>query len=104
MPALFEQVAYPILLGRQHPPGHPDYPRMGSFFDVQRGGGRYPDSPSPPSNHAAAEFLGKRVKLPAVAREAVEGKSVAAIMKSLTSLQVCLYKWWIVCLIGLVSF
>ncbi len=29
------QVAYPILLGRMHPEGHPAYPGMGSFFAVQ---------------------------------------------------------------------
>jgi hypothetical protein len=31
------QVAYPILLGRMHPEGHPAYPGMGSFFAVQVG-------------------------------------------------------------------
>ena len=29
------QVAYPVLVGRPHPEGHPDYPRMGRFFSVQ---------------------------------------------------------------------
>ena len=28
------QLVYPILVGRQHPEGHPDYPRMGNFFQV----------------------------------------------------------------------
>ena len=33
--AIWEQAAYPILLGRQHPVNHPGYPHMGSFFAVQ---------------------------------------------------------------------
>jgi hypothetical protein len=82
------QVAYPILLGRQHPPGHPGYPSMGSFFEVQAGGGRYPDTASPPSSRAAADFLGLRAGLPAAARDAVERRSVTATLRSLTALQV----------------
>jgi hypothetical protein len=82
------QLAYPILLGRQHPPGHPDYPRMGNFFDVQAGGGRYPDAASPPSSRAAADFLVRRAGLPAAAGDAAERRSVAATLRSLTALQV----------------
>ena len=44
------QLAYPILLGRPHPEGHPAYPGMGSFFPIQGGGGRYPEKASGPSN------------------------------------------------------
>ena len=28
------QLAYPVLVGRQQPRGHPHYPRMGDFFQV----------------------------------------------------------------------
>ena len=61
---------------------------MGSFFDVQAGGGRYPDSASPPSSRAAADFLGRRAGLPPAARDAAERRSVAATLRSLTALQV----------------
>mmetsp|Transcript_36460 Transcript_36460/g.95991 ORF Transcript_36460/g.95991 Transcript_36460/m.95991 type:complete len:113 (+) Transcript_36460:6889-7227(+) len=54
------ELAYPILVGRPHPVGHPQHPGMGDFFIVQAGGGHYPDTPSPASAAAAAEFLQRR--------------------------------------------
>ena len=81
-------MAYPILVGRQHPEGHPEYPRMGSFFVLQGGRGHYPDNPSPPSNRAAAVFLDNHTRLPAAELEAAELRTVASIMRSLTSIQV----------------
>jgi hypothetical protein len=81
-------VAYPILLGRMHPDGHPAYPGMGSFFPVQAGGGRYPEGPSPPTARAAARFLERRAGLPAAAVEAAERRGVSATLRALTALQV----------------
>ena len=51
------QLAYPILVGRQQPQGHQDYPRMGSYFQVQGGSGNFPSCPSPPTARAVAQFL-----------------------------------------------
>ena len=53
------QLAYPILVGRQQPEGHPDYPKMGEYFDVQGGGGHFPNRPSEPTGLAVARFLQK---------------------------------------------
>ena len=80
-PAAVVQVIFPILVGRQHPPGHRDYPRMGSFFDVQGGGGAYPPRPSPPSNGAAARCLRDKARLPEEAVLAAEGRSVAEVVQ-----------------------
>lgn len=82
------QVAYPILLGRPHPVGHPAYPGMGSFFVVQAGGGRYPDQPSPPTSRAAVLFLERRLGLPPHVLKAAEQQSVAETLRSLTAVQV----------------
>ena len=38
------QAAYPIMVGRPHPPGHADYPQMSSFFPLQA----FPPPPSHP--------------------------------------------------------
>ena len=83
------QAIYPILVGRQDPEGHPNYPRMGSFFSVQGGGGLYPEVPSLPTATAVASFLSTRACLPAEAVEGARARSVAAIMKGLTSVQGC---------------
>jgi YD repeat-containing protein len=82
------QFAYPVLVGRQHPEGHPDYPAMGSFFDVQAGGGEYPTDPSPRTTKEAVDFLA-RAGLPPSVLEAVQRQSVAAVVKSITDLQGC---------------
>ena len=50
------QLAYPVLVGRQQPQGQPDYPKMGSFFQLQAGGGWYPAGPSHPTECAVARF------------------------------------------------
>ena len=81
------QLAYPLLLGRQHPEGHPEYPRMGSFFAVQAGGGSYSEHPSPPSNNAAALFLETRANVPAAACAETMVRSIASTIRSLTALQ-----------------
>ena len=83
------QAIYPILIGRQDPPGHPNYPKMGSFFQVQAGGGIYPEVPSPPTTKSVATFLAERACLPVDAVESASSKSVSAIMKGLTSIQGC---------------
>ena len=75
-------------MGRQHPEGHPAYPRMGSFFAVQAGGGRYPDQASPPTSRAAVQFLNSYLKLPAHVLEAAERQSVAETLRCLTAVQV----------------
>ena len=82
------ELIYPILVGRQHPPGHPDYPRMGSFFQVQGGGGKYPDMPSPPTTRAVVRFLADKAHLPPEVLARAEGRSVAAVMQGLTARQV----------------
>ena len=43
------QAAYPIMVGRPHPPGHPDYPRMGSFFPLQAPPPPLPHTRTPPA-------------------------------------------------------
>ena len=83
------QLAYPILVGRQEPDGHPDYPRMGSFFHVQGGGGRYPTCPSKPTSRAVVNFLRDKVGLSPEALEHVEAISVHDAVKSFTRLQGC---------------
>jgi hypothetical protein len=93
------QLAYPILVGRQEPEGHDDYPRMGSFFAVQGGGGRFAvqggggrfaDRPSPPTARAVGGFL--RDKADFIAEEAVkqvEQMSVLEAITAMTRLQGC---------------
>jgi len=81
------EVAYPILLGRPHPGGHPNYPGMSDFFLVQAGGGRYANTPSPPSAIAAADFLQRRAGLDSAAAQYTKELSLAATMKALTALQ-----------------
>jgi serine/threonine protein kinase len=83
------KVAYPILIGRQQPIGHPEYPRMGNFFQVQGGGGKYPDQPSPPTNRAVAKFLKEKANMPPDVCESAEKMSVKLVMDSLTKLQGC---------------
>jgi hypothetical protein len=80
---------YPVFAGRQHPLGHPDYPRMGSYLDVQSGCWRFPVLPSPSSNRAAANFLRDRAGLSVDAVRQVEGRSVASIVSSLAQVQGC---------------
>ena len=83
------QVAYPILIGRQQPEGHPDYPRMGNFFQVQGGGGIYPQRPSPPTNRAVASFLRCKAGFSQERICSVEERSVEAAISCLTRLQGC---------------
>mmetsp|Transcript_75728 Transcript_75728/g.202691 ORF Transcript_75728/g.202691 Transcript_75728/m.202691 type:complete len:719 (-) Transcript_75728:344-2500(-) len=86
------EVAFPILVGRQQPIGHPRYPGMGDFFAVQGGGGHYSTTPSPASADAAANFLQRRAGFSAHAAEVARCRSVSATVKSLTALQGC--KLW----------
>jgi hypothetical protein len=83
------QLAYPILVGAQHPVDHPCYPGMGDFFAVQGGGGRYPGSPTPATNRAVVRFLRERAGLPDAALSEVADMSVATGVGSLTALQGC---------------
>lgn len=57
---------------------------MGSFFEVNGGGGAYPPRPSPASNGAAARCLRDMAHLPEEAVQAAEGRTVAEVV------QVCL--------------
>eukprot|EP00292_Cryptomonas_paramecium_P002636 CAMPEP_0113722472 /NCGR_PEP_ID=MMETSP0038_2-20120614/37772_1 /TAXON_ID=2898 /ORGANISM="Cryptomonas paramecium" /LENGTH=2376 /DNA_ID=CAMNT_0000651725 /DNA_START=109 /DNA_END=7236 /DNA_ORIENTATION=+ /assembly_acc=CAM_ASM_000170 len=86
------ELAFPILVGRPFPLGHVRYPGMGDFFAVQAGGGRYPDTPSPATAEAAADFLERRAGFDAPLAQATRERSVAATVKSLTALQGC--KLW----------
>jgi serine/threonine protein kinase len=83
------QLAYPILIGRQHPLGHADHPGMGSFFEVQGGGGRYPERPSPRTSQAVTRFLRDSAGAPREVELAAAQKSVASTLRSLTKLQGC---------------
>ena len=88
------QVAFPILVGRPHPNGHPEYPRMGNYFSVHGGGGIFPVQPSLPTNKAAADFLRDKAagKLAQGAADALESIGVAEAVQALTSVQGC--KLW----------
>jgi hypothetical protein len=83
------QAVFPILVGRPHPPGHPEYPGMGSFFAVQGGGGHYAERPSAPSNAAAVKCLRERAGLTAAEAAGLEGRGVAAVVRGLTDVQGC---------------
>ena len=83
------QLAYPVFVGRQQPEGHPDYPRMGSFFHVSGGGGVFPETPSPPTARAVGRFLREVVDLAPEFVGQVEATSVAAAVKAMTQLQGC---------------
>ena len=83
------KLAYPILVGRQQPCGHMDYPKMGNFFHVQGGNGKYVDRPSPPTNRSVSSFLSNRAGMaPDVCQDA-ECTSVKTAMEFLTKLQGC---------------
>ena len=88
MPAQL-RLTYPIFVGRQQPEGHPDYPRMGSFFAVQGGGGRFPDRPSPPTARAACAFLRDKAGFAAEAAGQAEAVSVQDAVAAMTRLQGC---------------
>ena len=83
------QVAYPLLVGRQQPDGHPEYPRMGSFFHVQGGGGSFPDSPSPATARTAGNFLREKAGFSAEAASLVEHIGVLEAVTAMTRLQGC---------------
>ena len=83
------QAAYPILVGRPHPAGHPDYPGMGSFFLVQGGGGQYSDRPSAASNAAAVRCLRERAGVPAEELAGLEGRGIGAVVRGMTDVQGC---------------
>ena len=51
------QVVYPLLVGRQQPAGHRDYPCMGNFFQILGGGGYFIDQPSPTTARNVSSFL-----------------------------------------------
>jgi hypothetical protein len=62
---------------------------MGNFFDVQGGGGRFSELPSPSNSRAAARFLRDSAGLAVEAVKQVEEHSVAYAVTSLTKLQGC---------------
>ena len=81
------QFEYPILAGRQEPDGHPEYPRMGSFFAVQGGGGSFVETPSPPT--ARAVFLRDRAGFTTEAAELVKRLRVQDVMTATMRRQGC---------------
>ena len=83
------QLAYPILVGRQQPIGHKDYPRMGNYFHVQAGGGRFPMATSPKTNKAVATFLRQHAGFPEAAVKNAEERTVHEAVTNLTKLQGC---------------
>jgi hypothetical protein len=82
------QFAYPMLVGRQEPEGHAEYPRMGSFFAVQGGGGRFVDMPSSLTARSVSCFLRDKAKL-TVEAEKLERMSVLEIVSAMTRRQGC---------------
>jgi hypothetical protein len=83
------QTVFPVMVGRPHPAGHGEYPRVGSYFHVQGGGGLFPQGPSPATARAAGYWLREAAGIPeAEARHAAE-RSVASVMQGLTALQGC---------------
>ena len=83
------QTIFPLLVGRQEPSGHPDYPRMGNFFDVQGGGGYFADQPSPPTSRAVAKFLLNKAGMTDKEASVVMQMSIKDIMNTCTRLQGC---------------
>ena len=83
------RLSYPILIGRQQPEGHPEYPRMGSYFHVQGGGGTFPDRPSPPTARAVSTFLRNAANLSTDVTSQIETLSVEAVMKAVMLVQGC---------------
>jgi serine/threonine protein kinase len=83
------RVTVPVFAGRQHPQGHPEYPCMGDYFDVNGGGGNFSMLPSPSTSQAAARFLLDRAGLPVDVTNRVQERSVASVVSSLTNLQGC---------------
>jgi serine/threonine protein kinase len=85
------RAAFPVYAGRQLPLGHPEYPHMGSFFDVEGGGGIFSTLPSPSNSQVAARFLRDRAGLPVEAVKEVENsdRSVASVVDGLSRLQGC---------------
>mmetsp|Transcript_36710 Transcript_36710/g.97133 ORF Transcript_36710/g.97133 Transcript_36710/m.97133 type:complete len:136 (+) Transcript_36710:7750-8157(+) len=59
---------------------------------LQGGGGRYMDTPSPPSANAAADFLQRRAGFSEEEARATRERSILSTLKSLTALQGC--KLW----------
>ncbi len=86
------QLMYPILIGRQQPEGHPEYPRMGNFFHVQGGGGTFVGSPSQPTARAVSSFLHQRANLSMDIASQVEKLSVdtvEAVVQAVMQVQGC---------------
>ena len=83
------ELGFPIMVGRMHPCGHPEYPGMGSFFEVQGGGGTYPTLPSPASGRAAAAFLREHAGFSKAAAERAARRSVESAVRAVTRLQGC---------------
>jgi hypothetical protein len=54
---------------------------MGSFFEVNGGGGIYPQRPSPASNEAVVRCLRDMAHLPEEAVLAAEGRTVAEVVQ-----------------------
>ena len=81
--------AVPVFAGRQHPQGHPEYPRMGDYSDVHGGGGSFSTLPSPSTGQAAARFLLDRAGLPVEVANGFEARSVASVVTGLANLQGC---------------
>jgi serine/threonine protein kinase len=83
------EVMYPILIGRQQPEGHPEYPRMGNYFHLQGGGGTFPCSPSQPTARAASSFFRQNVNLSADIASEIETLSVEAVVQAVMQVQGC---------------
>ena len=83
------QIAYPLLVGRQQPAGHQDYPQMGNFFSVQGGGGQFSSSPSPSTARSVGNFLLNKACFDAEAVGRMELMSVNNAVNAFTRLQGC---------------
>ena len=83
------KLVYPILIGRQQPYGHEDYPKMGNFFQVQGGGGKYQERQSPPTNRAVAKFLGEMAGMTQEVCQEAEKATIKSTIDGLTKIQGC---------------
>jgi hypothetical protein len=83
------KLAYPLLVGRQQPYGHSEYPRVGKYSDVEGGGGCFSSRPSPPNGRAAAIFLRDRAGLSVDAVKQVQKLTVKTAVTNMTNLQCC---------------
>lgn len=81
------QTVFPVMVGRPHPAGHAEYPLVGSYFQVQGGGGAFPQGPSPATARSAGYWLREAAGISDEEARSAEERSVASVVNGLTALQ-----------------